>query len=583
MNWNLDDICQVEKFEDLLEEISKDMGKLEKWWPKLEPEMSQKEFAKFIKEEQTLGQKMRRALYLPELMEATNQKNQKIRMMKSKAQETWLKLGTMSRKFDHWLKGLEVKGKKILDDKNAGRLFSSVEDLKYVLEYNRKAVKYSLKQREEEIIDNKDIYGNSVISDLRGIIEAEMVYKMGKKKIKTQAEILKHTHSKNSKTRREAYNSFFDEHKKNIDKLSIIYQSVVKNWDYEAKIRGYDSPIAVRNFSNHVSDKTVETLLKVCSEERKIFWKYFEYKAKMLRKKKLERYDLYAPIGKSRQNKYSFEESKKMVLEAYYEFDQEMGELAEKLFNENHIDPLPKKNKISGAFCATVGPEISPYVLLNHTGSVRDVSTMAHELGHAIHSLLANKHFPDSQHANLPLSETASTFGEMILFEKMMNEEKDKDIKNKMLSEKIADSYATIMRQNYFVKFEIDAHKLMTTGATAEDICKLYLNNLKEQFGRAVKIDPIFKYEWLYISHIYESPFYCYAYNFGELLSLSLYAEYKKRGKDFIDKIKEVLKTGGSKDPTEVLAGIGVNIESENFWKNGFKIIEYWIEGLGNV
>jgi oligoendopeptidase F len=576
MNWNLDDICLKEKFGDLLKEIEAESGKLDEWWKKLSPEMEASVFKDYIEFDQDLSQKLARVLYLPELMEAINQKDAEARLMKGKAQDLWLVLAQKSRKFDHWLKGLAVEGKKNLDDDQAKRLFKAVPDLEYVFNYNRTAAKYTLEQREEEIIDNKDIYGQGVIADLRRLIETEMVYQMGKRKIKTQAELLKYTHSKNPKLRKEAYIALFNKQKENSDKLFVIYQSVVKDWAFETKIRGYKSPISVRNFGNHVSDKAVETLLRVCTEERKIYWRYFNYKAKSLGKNKLSRFDLFAPMKETKKKEYNFEESKKMVIKAYKQFDKNFADLAEKVFVEQHVDSLPKANKTSGAFCATVGPAVTPYIMLNHTGTARDVSTLAHELGHAIHSLMANKHYPSSQHANLPLSETASTLGEMILFEEMLSKETDKQIKKQMLWEKIADSYATILRQNYFVKFEMAAHELIAKGATNKDLDDLYLKNLREQFGSSMKIESIFKHEWMYISHIFESPFYCYAYNFGELLSLAIFAQYKKTGKTFIEKIKVVLAAGGSEDPTKVLSRIGVDIESEEFWRGGFKIIEGW-------
>jgi oligoendopeptidase F len=270
-------------------------------------------------------------------------------------------------------------------------------------------------------------------------------------------------------------------------------------------------------------------------------------------------------------------------LDSFRQFSEKFAEYGEKVITDQHIDSHPKVNKRSGAFCATVGPKITPYVLLNHTNTLRDVSTLAHEMGHAIHSQYANHHMPGSQHANLPLSETASTLGEMILFEKLLAIEKDPEIKKQMLWEKIADSYATILRQNYFVMFEIEAHKLAAAGTTAKELCDLYLKNLREQFGKSVTVEPIFKYEWLYISHIFESPFYCYAYNFGELLSLSLYARYKKEGKSFVSKIEKILAAGGSKDPSVVLKDVGIDVESEEFWRGGFRIVENLQKELESV
>ena len=580
MNWNLDDICPKEKFDGLLKEIEKEAKELDIWWKKLKPKMSGELFKSYIDFSQTLGQKMARAGYLPGLMEAINQKDAKARLMTSKVQDLGLLIALKSRKFGRWLKGLKVVGKEKLNDQEAKRLFGAVSDLEYGLGYSRIAAKYSLEEREEEIIDNKDTFGQGAISDLRGLIETEMVYTLGEKKIKTQAELLKFVHSKNPKLRKAAYKALLDKHKENGDKLFIIYQSVVKDWKFETQIRGYKSPITMRNFGNHISDKAVKSLLKVCKEKRDVFWQYFDYKAKALGVKKLNRFDLYAPMKNSKNREYGFEESKNMVIGAYKEFDVKFGDLAERLFTEQHIDSLPRANKTSGAFCATVGPKITPYVLLNHTNTLRDVSTLAHELGHAIHSLLANKHYPGAQHANLPLAETASTLGEMILFEKLLSEEKNKEIIKQMLWEKLADAYATILRQNYFVKFEIEAHEKIGKGITGKELSRIYLANLREQFGQSVTVDKIFENEWMYISHIFESPFYCYAYNFGELLALSLYSRYKSEGNKFIPKIKMILEAGGSEDPTKLLAKIGVDIESEEFWREGFGVIEGWQKEL---
>jgi oligoendopeptidase F len=217
---------------------------------------------------------------------------------------------------------------------------------------------------------------------------------------------------------------------------------------------------------------------------------------------------------------------------------------------------------------------------MNYNSTLREVYTLAHELGHAIHSLYANKHFPSSQHANLPLSETASTFGEMILFEKLFANEKDVKIKKSMLWEKMSDAYATILRQNYFVLFEIKAHEIVGKGATMEELNKLYLSNLREQFGNSVKVEGVFQYEWMYISHIFESPFYCYAYNFGELLSLALWSRYKAEGAGFIPKLEKILETGGSQDPTQILSEVGVDVTSAEFWMGGFDIISGWQKQL---
>jgi oligoendopeptidase F len=577
--WNLDDVCPDNKFEELLTEAEKSIELMEKWWEKLSKDMSLNEFKKFLEFDENVGEIFSRLGYLPMLKESVDQKDTQARLMKTKVDNLVLKFNEKSRKVGHWLKGLPVEGKKTLDDMSASRLFKAIPDLEYGLNYARLAAKHTLTQREEEIIDNKDVAGGQVISDLRGLIEADFVYELGKKKIKTQGELMSLVHSKNPKLREGAYRALFKKHQENSDKFFVMYQAVVRDWGFEAKIRGYDSPISVRNFANHLPDKAIETLLKVCREERKVFWKYFEYKGKMLKKSKLSRFDLYAPTTKIKERKYGFEESKKMVLESFEEFSPRFANEARKMIEENHIDWEIKKNKRSGAFCATVGPKITPYVMLNHTNTTRDVSTLAHELGHGVHSLYANKHYASSQHANLPLAETASTLAETIMFEKMLAKEKDIEVKRQMLSEKIGESYATILRQAYFEIFEIEAHKMVAKGTTEKELSKLWLSGLKEQFGPGVKVDNVFRYEWMYVSHIFESPFYCYAYSFGELLSLSLYARYKK-DKGFVKQIENLLEAGGSRDPKEILEETGVDMSDENFWRGGFEVIKGWQEQL---
>jgi len=575
--WELGDIAGGQNdFEGRLELIRKETGQIDEKLKKVDPNMLVTDFAELIIWQEDLEEKINRVIYLPELMESTNQKDGLARLMKTKANDLMLTYNQKIRDFSYWIKGLETEKYARLDDENAKRLFKSVPDMEYGLGYARVAAKHNLKKREEEIIENKSIYGEMAISDLRGLIEADFVYDFGKKKIGSQSEILKYVHSTKSAEREIAYKSLFKEHKKEIDKLFVIYQSVVKNWDYDAKLRGYASPIAMRNFANQVPDEAIEVLLETCRENKNIFQRYFQYKAKQMGLKQLRRFDLYAPNGNRTGKQYDFTQAKEVVLEAFGDFSPNFKEKAVKIFDDNHIDSHNQKNKRSGAFCATVSPQITPYILMNYSETLRDVYTLAHELGHGIHSLYANGHYPSSQQANLPLSETASTFGEMILFEKLFTNEKDVKVKKSMLWEKMSDSYATILRQNYFVLFEIEAHKLISRGARVEEVNKLYLSNLHEQFGRSVSVDPTFQYEWSYVSHIFETPFYCYAYNFGELLSLSLWAKYKNEGKVFIPRLEKILTAGGSRDPVAVLSEVGVDIKSRSFWRSGFEVILAW-------
>lgn len=582
--WNLDDVLKVEDFDEFYRKLEKELERVEEYVDKLDPEMSAADFKKMIEFEEELGDRAIRLGSLAFLMEAVDQKNSKAKLMKSRVQELGLKIAEKTRIIGHWIKGLPAKELKILNDKNAKRLFKSVPDLEYGLNYSREAAKYSLTLKEEGIVDNKDANGIGQLTSLRELIETEFEYEFKGKKIKTQAELMKHVYSEKANEREAAYRSLLTKLKENIDKLFLIYQAVVKDWVYEAKLRGYKSPISVQNFDNHVTDKTVEVLLETCTKNKEIFQRFFKYKAKEMGVKKIKRFDLYAPVSlHQKRTEIEFLEAKRMVLDTFGDFSPKFKNLAEKILEEKHIDSHPRINKISGGFCATVSPKVTPFILLNYTNKIRDVEALAHELGHGIHSLYANKHHPSAQLASLPLAETASTLAEMMLFEKLYREEKDKKIRKTMLYEKMANSYASILRQNYFVIFEKRAHEAIPKGITAEQLSELWMETLKEQFGDSVEIDPIFKYEWTYISHIYQTPFYCYAYNFGELLSYSLYARYKQEGKKFVPKIEKILETGGSKNPNEILKEVGVDMESEKFWQDSFEIIKEWEKELERV
>lgn len=581
MKWNLDDILTLNKFDSLYQEVEGEIKTLEKWVEKLNPKMSQKEFGELLEWDEKLGVKLSRLGYLPHLMEAVNQKDQEAKLLKSRNENLGLKISEIGMKIGLWIQG---KRKPILDDENAKRLFATIPDLEYGLKRSREGAKFTLEEREEQIINHKDVNGVGVLGDLREMIETEFEYELrigGKvdKKISSQAELLSYVYNPKPEIRAAAYKALLKKQKENLDKFFAIYQGIVKDWGYEAKLRGHTSAIGVRNWGNHVPDEAIESLLKVCSNNVGIFQRYFKWKAKELGLKKLSRFDVYAPLQKT-EKKIDFEEAKKLVLEALEEFSPNFRKKAEMIINEKHIDVLPNKNKRGGAFCATVAPEITPYVLLNFTGKSRDVSTLAHELGHGIHSLFANKHYPSSQGANLPLAETASTLAEMILFEKMMEKETNNEIKKAWLSDKMADAYATICRQNFFIKFEIKAHEVIQNGIKAEDLSKLYFATLKEQFGNSVEIDPLFKYEWSYISHIFESPFYCYAYNFGELVSYALFANYKKDPKTWIKIIEKILEAGGSQDPQIILQDAKIDICSPKFWQDSFSTIRDWQEKL---
>jgi oligoendopeptidase F len=355
--------------------------------------------------------------------------------------------------------------------------------------------------------------------------------------------------------------------------LGQIYQYLVRDWRSEGvDLRGYTSPIAVRNLANDVPDEVVETMLAVCKDNTGLFHRFFKLKAGLLGEEKLRRYDLYAPVVEA-DKRYPYGNAVEMVLESFNRFEPRMAELAQVIFDSHHIDSEVRTGKRGGAFCATIGPDLTPWVLQTYVGQARNIATLAHELGHAVHSLLANKHTVLTQSASLPLAETASTFSEMLLVDRLLEDEKDEAVRRDILFKQMDDAYATIMRQAYFALFEREAHEHIRVGAEVDELHDIYLKNLQEQFGESLDLSDDFRFEWTAIPHFYHTPFYVYAYSFGQLLVLSLYQQYLHEGDAFKPRYFTILEAGGSASPEAVLKQAGIDMYDRAFWQGGFDVI----------
>jgi oligoendopeptidase F len=487
--------------------------------------------------------------------------------------------------FDLWFR----KG---LDEKIAHALIESMPEVyREYLKHKRLLARYALTEPEEKIIATLEVTGTNALTKIYDRMSNGFEYAMHVKRAKkiirktysNREKLLSFVRSTKPEERKAAYQSLLQVHRKNSGILGEIYQNLVIQWrDENMNMRGYESPISVRNISNNLDNSTVQSLLKVCKKNSILFQDYFREKAKMLGYRKLQRYDLYAPLSlrTSDQKKFLYGDAVHTILETFEGFDTQFREFSERVFNENHVDSEIRRNKQGGAFCSTISPRRTPYVLLNFDSKSRDVSTMAHELGHAIHSIAASDKPITVAHAPLPLAETASVFAEMLLNDKLISEVGPREQKI-LLAEQIDDMYATIMRQAYFTIFEIDAHRIITNeNATIDRVSDLYLDNLNQQFGDSVKVSPDFKWEWTYIPHFYHSPFYCYAYSFGNLLVLSLYQQFKTEGVPFIPKYFKILSSGGSRKPEELLKESGIDILKEEFWQQGFNLLGDKIQKL---
>ena len=578
--WNLTELASDHKspeFAKQIKHLEYKVKSFEKVKSKLKPTISSKEFFDIIRSIEDLTEDASRLGGYASLLYSSDTQSDEATSLLTKISKLGSEIENKTLFFDLWWKSK-------IDERNATRLIKDAGNLSEFLRHKRLLAKYSLSEPEEKIINTLDVTGSTALVKLYDKITNAFEYVItvnGKKKKMTREQLSVLVRSTNPNLRKTAYQTLLGKFHSNKGVLGEIYQNLVLNWKDEGiEIRKYSSPISIRNIGNDVDDKTIQVLLDVCKKNSSVFYEFFTFKAKSLGLKKLRRYDLYAPSAKKFKEKdYTYEKATTLVLDSLNRFSPTLSKHAQKVFSQNHIDSQIRPGKRDGAFCSTISPKLTPYVLVNYAGKSKDVFTLAHELGHAVHSQAASKQSILVSEAPLPLAETASTFSELLLYDNIADSMTDTE-KAAILSEKIDDIYATVMRQAFFTIFEIDAHKQIADGTTIEEISKTYLNNLKTQFGNSIELSDDFALEWSCIPHFYHTPFYCYAYSFGNLLSLSLFQMYQREGKQFEKTYLEILAAGGSKKPETLLNEYGINIASAKFWQDGFDYIRSQVKEL---
>ncbi|GAB1469618.1 M3 family oligoendopeptidase [Chloroflexota bacterium] len=535
---------------------------------KLAPDMPAEPFVDVVKASEAMTRIGNQLYSFAGLSFAADTQDQKAQALQARAMQFLAEIENRTLFFSLWWKDV--------DEENAKRLMSASGDYRYHLEAMRNFKPHTLSEAEEKIINLKNVTGVNALRNLYDSITNRYAFKMkvgGREKEMTAAELFSHRYSTDPAVRAASYQSQFKVYAEDGPILGQIYQTVLRDWNTEnVNLRKFKNSIAPRNLNNDIPDEAVETLLSVARKNTGIFQRYFKMKAKHLGVKKMRRYDIYAPIAASKKT-YEWNEAVKMVLDAFNSFSPRVAELAKRVFDQKHIDSEIRKGKRGGAFCWSVLPETTPFVLVNYQGTGREVATLAHELGHAIHAMLAEQHSVFTFHSSLPLAETASTFAEMVLIDKLLTEETDETVRRDILFKQMDDAYATIMRQSYFALFEKTAHEMVQKNASVNDLSDAYLENLKEQFGDSLDVSDDFKWEWVGIPHIYQVPFYVYAYAFGQLLVLALYQQFKAEGESFKPKYLKILSAGGSEAPEKILSEAGINIRDAKFWQGGFDVL----------
>ena len=356
---------------------------------------------------------------------------------------------------------------------------------------------------------------------------------------------------------------------------AYIFNVILQEKAIDDRLRKFPSWISSRNLANETSDEAVQALVEAVTGRYDICVRYYRVKRKLLGVGDLHEWDRYAPLEEA-SREVTWEDAKELVLGSYYRFSKKAGALVEDFFEHGWIDAPVVPGKAGGAYCMPVTPRHHPYVMLNFTGTLRDATTLAHELGHGLHDRLASKQHIFDYNPPLTLAETASVFGEALTFDRIMSEEKDPKVRLAMLCTQCEDAFATVFRQVAFNRFEDACHTARRSEGelAVEQLGEIYQSKLQPMFGDALILTDEHKGWWSYVEHFLHTPGYVYAYAFGNLLAFSVYQRFLEQGPAFVDDYLEFLAAGGSTPPDELVRRLGMDITNPDFWDAGLRILD---------
>ncbi len=485
-----------------------------------------------------------------------------------KVREDYTRISRQLLFFDlEWGQLEETVAVRLLDD-------PATSNWRHYLELVRLHARYMLSEPEEKILLEKDVTGRSAWNryfdetlgaarfDLRG----ESV---------TEQEVLSRLHDADRDLRRDAALALTEGLRGHLRTLTFAFNTILADKATNDRLRGHAHWLAGRNLSNEVDDRNVEALVGAVTGRFDLVARYYRLKARVLGVDEMLDYDRYAPVGES-DRKYPWGEARDTVLEAYHGFHGRMGEIAGRFFEEQWIDAALAKGKRGGAFSHGAVPSAHPYILMNYTGKLRDVQTLAHELGHGVHQFLSSARGVLQSDTPLTTAETASVFGEMLVFQRLMASETDPKNRLAMLMGKIDDTVATVFRQVAMNRFEdrIHHHRRERGELASDDFSRHWIETQEAMFQGSVTLGDHYRIWWSYIPHFVHTPGYVYAYAFGELLVLALHARYLETGPAFADAYLSLLEAGGSDWPHHLVRPLGVDLTDTGFWNQGLAAIE---------
>lgn len=535
-------------------------------------DLSAEEFAGMLREYEEIVQTLGKIGSYAHLIWSTNTEDPELGKLLQQANELGSEVSQKLVFSDvEWLK---------VEDEKANELIQSeeLEKWKHYLEVSRMYKEHTLTEEAEKVMSAKSVTGraawNRYFDETLGAARFELEGEQ-----KTEQEVLSKLHEPNRELRKKAHASLtktFQDHSRT---LTFVFNTILADKYTNDKLRNYDSWITSRNMANQTDHESVNALVNAVTDSYPLAQRYYKLKRKLLGVDEMFDYDRYAPITKSTET-VKWNDAKEMVLEAYGDFHPEMSSIASEFFEKNWIDAAIKPGKRGGAYSASTVTSVHPYVFMNFDGKLRDVQTLAHELGHGVHQYLSRKQGELQSSTPLTTAETASVFGEMLVFNKLMNRLEDPQEKLALLISKIDDTIATVFRQISMNRFEDKIHNARREQGelSKEQFSEFWMETQKALYGDSVTLTDEYKIWWCYIPHFLHTPGYVYAYAFGELLVLALYDSYKSQKNGFSDKYLSLLEAGGSDWPHKLVSTMGLDIKDKNFWSRGLGIFESMVK-----
>lgn len=463
-----------------------------------------------------------------------------------------------------------------LDDERAEQLLCSgdLDRYRHHLESVRRYRPHLLSEPEEKVIAEKSISSGSAWARLFGELVAGLRVDVDDQEL-TLDVALSHLQWADRDARRRAADAVSAALEPGLRTRGFIYNTLVYDKSVEDRLRRYPNWLASRNLANEASDESVMALIGAVRARFDIPQRWYRLKAKLIGVDRLADYDRSAPVLDTDVT-YSYGQARDLVLDTYQSFAPLAGEVTRRFFDERWIDAPPRDHKRGGAFCAYTVPSVHPYVMLNFTAQRRDVLTMAHELGHGLHAALAQPQGVFHQSTPLTLAETASVFGEALVFGRMLSDTSDEEQRLGLLAERIDGAVATVFRQIAMNRFEHLIHtRRRGEGELSTDrICESWVEAQSELFGDSVEITEGYRMWWSYVPHFINTPGYVYAYAYGLLLALSVYSRYLDEGDSFVPRYLELLSAGGSRSPEQLADIVGIDLTDPGFWDSGLALVE---------